>query len=579
MLFTMTFQKKFGIIFVLQLIFWSCCSFGMQAANQEMVYLQTDRTVYVSGETVFFKWYVLDAATKKYSDISSIGYMELRSPQSDPVLKIRVPVEKGIASGSIVLPDSLHSGVYQIVAFTGLMRNRDESHYFHQEVLIANRFDKELDFESIKHDSRNKNICCRTDSLLSIKTRKKEYAPREKVVVSMNLGKVASGTNVAVSVYEEPPFPFTNPTVWEAIDSDTPAPTENAAVINYLPETKTKILRGRVVDANTKKRIQNALVFLSRPDTVANLQYATTDSEGQFLMPLSRYYDGKELFFTIKDMPTDQNWKIEIEDNFQLSEKWNPEFCTVKEYSKEYLTKCQDIAYVNATYDQKYRTENQTSHKLICPQVYHCPAKMVYPSEFVALDSFPEIAVEILPSVRVFKQEGKYHARTVSKLQEYYGYNETVLFLDGVYIDDINKIIPLTSERIRKIEVLDNKRAFGDLAFYGIVSIQSTSNEIRTTVPAPQSLRLKNDSNTVGNNFIVINPNSAPFLQTPFFKQLLYWNPTLTLRQNETTDVEFYTSDHTATFTIKAEGISPDGIPVSASARIQVIDSQNATNQ
>jgi len=482
-----------------------------------------------------------------------------------------------MASGSIVLPDSLSSGVYQIVAFTTLMKNSGEQHFFHNEIVIANRFDKTLDFKFVKSSSKDSSECHRTYSSPLIRTDKQVYNPHEKVVVY--LGKTNANANVVVSVFEEPQIVTEDKSIVETLNRLPVAPVCKPTATDYLPESRAKILRGRVIDSTTQKGIQAAIVLLSCPDTVANLQYAPTSSNGMFQMSLDDYYNGKELFFTIKDMPEGQNWKIEIEDNFILSEKWDPELNSDKCHTKEYLTKSQEIFYINKSYklDDGEIEKPISEDKPICPKLYRSPEKPIYPADFVSLNDFPEISVEILPKVRIFKRDEKYHALLINSEVNIFGNYEPAIFLDGVYVDDINKIINLGSERIKKIEVLENKRAFGDLVFYGIISIISKSDEIIKTVPAANSLRLKNDKISSGKNYVSVNPDSIKDKNTPFFKQLLYWNPDLELKKNEPTNFEFYTSDNTANFIIKIEGISEDGTPISGSSSLQVNDPNNVT--
>ena len=569
----------FKRIFFILLVALFCFNMNAKAAGQEAVYLQTDRTTYVAGESVFYKMYVFDSVTKKRSDLSKVGYIELRAPKSDPALKNWVKVDAGIASGSLVLPDSLPSGVYQMVAFTSVMKNFSDQSFFHKEIVIVNRFDKRLDFRLVKSNPNDRSQCHQTDSLSWIMTDKLVYGPREKVVVSLKNTNVQA--NVAVSVYEEPQIKSVDNSIVETLDEWSLAPVESTSTA-YLPESKAKILRGRVINETTRESVQAATVFLSCLDTVANLQYASTNSNGMFQMLLSDYYNGKELFFTIKDMPVDQKWRIEIEDNFILSDKWKPELDIYKSDFKDYIYKSQDIVYINKSFglDNGVNEKPISENKPICPQLYHSTVKSVYPSDFVPLDSFPEISIEILPTVKLTKHNGKYQAYVmISSQGNIYSDKEPLIFLDGVYVDDIQKIIDLNSARIKKIDVLNNIRAFGDLFFYGIISIITKSNEIISTVPASNSLRYINENRNIGKSFVVLNPDSIKNNNIPFFKQLLYWNPNLELKQSDHTTFEFYTSDNTANFIIKIEGLSEDGTPISASSVIQVNNPINVTDQ
>src|ERR1035437_1542020 len=184
----MIFFKRTFILLIFQLIAFSGINVNAMEINQEVSYLQTDRTTYISGETVYYKQYILDPATKKRLDISKVGYILLRSAGSNPVLKIRVKIDAGMSSGSIVLPDTLTSGAYQLVAFTGVMKNFGEQCFFYKEITIVNRFDKELDFKTEKSTSTDSTLTEIPGTDQKIKTDKSIYGIREKVIVS--LGKM-----------------------------------------------------------------------------------------------------------------------------------------------------------------------------------------------------------------------------------------------------------------------------------------------------------------------------------------------------------------------------------------------------
>jgi len=571
-------KRIFFLILVLQIVSM-CCDIKAQTKGTEIAYLQTDRNTYVAGESICYKLYVLDEATKKRSELSKVGYIVLRSANTDPSLKIRVKVDSGMGNGSFVLPDTLMSGVYEIVAFTSAMRNVGEEHFFHKQITIANRFDNALDFKMVESAPKDSNLYQLPNSNLNIKTDKVVYGIREKVFV--NLGTFNSKASVSVSVFEESKIPSTDKSIVEALKNGVDAQNIQRKSIYHSPETKGKILRAYVIDAKTQKTIKDAIVLLSCIDTIPNLQYAITNSNGLFQMLLSDYYNGKELFLTIRDAPEDQNWQIRLEDEFAQSEKWHPKLISNNGNYKEFIVKSQNIVYINKSYQLNKSANDKllTEDKSICPQFYHCKAATILPSDFVPLNDFPEIAVEILPQVRILKEKGKYEAQLFNPLMKRFSVIPPAVFLDGVYVDDINKIIGLGSEQIKKIDIIDNERAFGDLVFSGAISIISKSNEMANAKPASCSLRLKNDSINVGSGLVTIDPEYIQNKNIPVFKQLLYWNANLELNAADDTHFEFYTSDNAANFTIKVEGISENGTAISASSNFQVSNSINETGK
>lgn len=570
---TMLLLKKIIFVILLQQVALTYCIIEAQTRGSELAYLQTDRTVYIAGEAVYYKLYVLDAATKKCSEISKVGYIVLRAVNSAPSLKIRVKIDAGKAYGSIILPDTLTSGVYQLVAFTSSMRNLGEEHFFHKEITIANRFDKALDFSMIKSNLKVDDSTQLQDFNLEIKLNKLVYGMRDKIVV--NLGKTKSKANVSVSVFEETQIPSKYKSIVEVLRDTSVVQNSRKVLKYYSPETKGKLLRGTVVDAKTQQTIKDAVVLLSCIDSIPNLQYAVTNSNGLFKLLLSDYYNSKELFLTIKDVPENQNWQLKIEDEFAQTDKWNPVLISGNGIYKEFLLKSQNLVYINKSYqlDNKNLDKQMNKSNSVCPQFYHCPVTTVLPSDFVPLPNFLEIAVEILPQVRIIKIKDQYQTQMFNDFLREFDTHSPAFFLDGVFEGDINKIIELGSEQIKKIDLIPEERAFGDLVFGGVISITSKTNEILNSKPASNSLILKNENVNTGGNFVAVNPTTNQNKKIPFLNQLLYWNPNLELNGTESTNFEFYTSDNLANYSIKVEGISEDGTPVSASSSFQVTNS------
>ncbi|MDR0572689.1 MAG: hypothetical protein LBG96_01435 [Tannerella sp.] len=85
----------------------------------EMIYLQTSKGIYETGEDLWFKAYVLDAQTHELSGQSQILYLQMVSePESKAVWQEIYPVEDGIVSGHVFVQDTLPDGDYFLEACT-----------------------------------------------------------------------------------------------------------------------------------------------------------------------------------------------------------------------------------------------------------------------------------------------------------------------------------------------------------------------------------------------------------------------------------------------------------------------------
>jgi len=106
---------------------------------QEKIFLHTDKTFFLSGETLWFKVYNVDAATNQ-PGISVVAYVELLNKEQSPVLQARVQLKQGQGAGSFTLPSTIPSGNYHLRCYTSWMKNFTPFGFFHQGVTIVNTF-------------------------------------------------------------------------------------------------------------------------------------------------------------------------------------------------------------------------------------------------------------------------------------------------------------------------------------------------------------------------------------------------------------------------------------------------------
>ncbi len=114
---------------------------------QEKIYVHVDRHFYLTGETVWFKVYLVDGSFHKSLNLSKVAYLEIIKDQT-AVLQTKIELKDGLGSGSLFLPATLLSGNYYIRAYTNWMKNSGPEFYFHQPITLINTF-KSLDAETV----------------------------------------------------------------------------------------------------------------------------------------------------------------------------------------------------------------------------------------------------------------------------------------------------------------------------------------------------------------------------------------------------------------------------------------------
>lgn len=103
----------------------------------EKVYVHTDREVYLTGETIWMKGYLVTGDTHAVDSVSGVLYVDLVDPLTRRVrLRAQLRATAGYAPGQLSLPDSLAAGTYQLRAYTNYMRNFPDDYFFTRTITI-----------------------------------------------------------------------------------------------------------------------------------------------------------------------------------------------------------------------------------------------------------------------------------------------------------------------------------------------------------------------------------------------------------------------------------------------------------
>jgi hypothetical protein len=104
---------------------------------REKVYLHVDKSYYNAGEDIWFKVYLLNAATHLRDSIRNVVYVDIVGPDN----KIKdfkiIKIEEGVGPGDFALSSDLEGGVYSLRAYTNYMRNFDEAYFFRKQIYIS----------------------------------------------------------------------------------------------------------------------------------------------------------------------------------------------------------------------------------------------------------------------------------------------------------------------------------------------------------------------------------------------------------------------------------------------------------
>ncbi|MDR2233288.1 MAG: TonB-dependent receptor plug domain-containing protein [Tannerella sp.] len=105
---------------------------------QEKLHVHTDRDVYVSGEKIWFRAYVTDAATLMPETESRYVYVELIDSRDSLVNRVMIRRENGMFCGYMPLNEIVPDGDYTLRAYTKYMENKGDDFFFKKNIRIGN---------------------------------------------------------------------------------------------------------------------------------------------------------------------------------------------------------------------------------------------------------------------------------------------------------------------------------------------------------------------------------------------------------------------------------------------------------
>jgi hypothetical protein len=557
--------------------------------HYEAIAIHTDRDIYIAGERLYFR---LDISGNGAGPSSSLAYVALRDRENKTIVTLCTEVNGHSGHGSIYIPDTLASAPYQLVAFTNLMRNRADSYYGTKQLLIANRFDdgpvageellKIAGSTDAETSGRHKGNAVAGDRahwhaesidggapVIKINLPSREFSTRERIkftVESRMPGDSILSFSVSVVQKESLFSSFREELFFRKPSSSLP---QGAG--SFFMETHGQVISGKVTCSVSGEPVEGATVLLNTPDSTLNLLYARSLPKGDFHFLLDHYHQGRDLYLSLYDSKETPEGRIRMDDKFYFKTPFEPAPMVVAEGFERFLVTSRDIVTVNRVFGMDHNRDEDAVKEVYPPKIYSMPT--VYFNlfdEYVHFSDIHEIARELIPVLRIRRQRDERYRSTLLLYHDEHIMIETpAYFLDGLFVDDVNRILHLDSRILSKMEILNHMWQHGSIRFPGIVAFFSNNNEFRNIRPASTTISFHQPATApkASYNPPTYNGDGPGNLTVPDFRQLLFWEPDLTENNAE---IEFYPGDIKGEFVILVRGVTSGGTIIIERAEITI---------
>ncbi|MFN3555813.1 MAG: hypothetical protein ACK4VN_07610 [Bacteroidales bacterium] len=524
---------------------------------QHSLVIEADRDVYVAGETVFFRLH----SVQQQSLAEQTELVNVVLHQGNTVNSIQqVMVLDGPSGfGSFLLEDTLQTGWYELLAFTNAMRGSHSQCMGRTTLYVVNRFDRIVaDILQDQHDAGGQEeVVQYTQSsapALKIQTDREVYGLRQQGKISLVLNDpVYEHSFLSVSVVPAASF-------FSDLPEQVSFPDFSGHPDIFPSERLGMVLTGRIVSSREDLTLQGRKVLLSTPDTMVNLMYSLSDASGIFHFQLNPGYYGRQVYLQVYEPRYEEGvFRVVPNNRFQLQEWPTPQPRDFTSGARDYVLQTQQAVRIARAYElpDRIRTTPQ-HHKGFLKPVYSNADYIVVPSDYIKLDDFQEIARELLFGLRLRRQGGSIHMRMLDARSAPSFFSQPPLvFVNGVLVRDLETLLPLNTDAIRRVELLNRRWALGDLDFEGALALflePSTGfplhrGNVTVAIPAIASQAMADNQ----------PEQDRPAHRVPDFRPLLLWEPHIRLKSGQRKELTFVTSDMDGDFRIRVSAIMPDG--------------------
>ena len=550
-------------LYIFALIF--SLGFSAVRASSPQAYIHTDRYCYASGDIAFIKAYL---PAYLNCNCKQTLFIDILSPKGSFLYGELLKMDNGLAQGYLPVHDSLQTGYYTIRAYTDESKNTSRKIIAQKNIYVANRFaGNEKVYENAEIPVVNKtNSGNNQTGKCSIKLNKASYTSREQTSFTL---LNSSDQELYASITVKPSY---------KLESELSTKNYPINQLKELPSTNSGnttsatdpgiVISGIVSEQSTGKVLENTVVFLSFQDSLIRLRYDITDADGNFCFYLNGYHGQQTAYlnaFRYPEMSQLTNVTFEMNSNF-LDEKGENLTGKVIGFKPASDTMTVLKSIVKKAYQQA------SSNNIDIPLRDTLPlesifltgkiSQTVFPGDFIRLKDFEDIAREILPLVRYRETKEGYKLSLIDSKSEIVRENP-VVFIDGVPTTDYELFASLSTDKIERIDIKSQPRAFGDVLFEnGMLFIQTKKNNFWSLNTQTYNPEIVLQCHQLPLEIIFPDYSEKNLAENPDFRHILYWNPSVTLTPDESWQGSFYTSDEKGEFVVILEGISKTGEPV-----------------
>ncbi|SDL39532.1 hypothetical protein SAMN04487898_11842 [Pedobacter sp. ok626] len=532
--------------------------------------IQTDRVVYLAGETIWLQLLPTMAVTTESQDLSKLIYVEILDAQNKPVFQEKIGMKNGSATGYLKLPTELSTGNYTICAYTNWMKNFGEDCFFKKQIVLINSFQPlPLISEAPSPISTIAIVQAQTYTAgLSVKTAKTVFHKREKVTLNLKSNDSISN-NLMVTVIKTDKL-----SEWAANTMLTPDLQKNMskgklmdtnpAAYLFPPEINGQLIKGKVL-SKAGDPLPNIPVLVTIPGKNVRLYAIESDQDGNLDLEIPVLNGNMDLI--VQPLPKDSTARIvihspyhehKVADSVMPNEvRLNPDLIAdIRERHK--------ALQVQLAYHNDSLSTILNAPPLDSTQFFGKPDEKFNLDDYNRFTTIEEVFREYVGTIMVQKHKDGLHLHVLDKglVTPRFSDYDPFIMLDGVPIFNFNKFFKFDPFKLKKGAVIAHTYFYNNLQVDGILSLQTYNGDLDGFPLEPYvSVHSFNGIQLPRTPF---SPQQAINKRLPDQRSLIYYAPNVLPGT-----LDFYTSDVTGNYRISVQNLNKEN-PMNTTLEIKV---------
>jgi hypothetical protein len=335
----------------------------------------------------------------------------------------------------------------------------------------------------------------------------------------------------------------------------------------YPPELHGPLVRGQVLTA-AGAPASGITAYLAAPSRAARFYTATSGPDGSVQFE-PKDTSGPRTYTLQTDWRRDSTYQLAMLSPYSARYAARPVApLGIGPALAAELTRRHVQAQLQHTYYGRYQQFRMPPRDTVA--FYGTPPAQYRLDDYTRFKVLDEVLREYVQGVYVRPRKDGIHLLLGDELHHTLFEEDPLVLLDGVPMFNISKLMAFDPLRIQRVGVFTNRYYYGTQDYAGLLSFSTYQGDLQGFPLDPRALLEAYDGLQGQREFFAPRYDGPTPSPLPDRRNLLHWQPSISLEPGARQELTFYTSDQAGRYRVVVQGLGANGQAGSATAVFDV---------